>query len=246
MGTIQGLTRKGQTYFFVNPKGGRMTEIIDVNAREILDSRGNPTVEVDVFLAGGAVAFSVAMTTLATFLSPVLTPLLVEWLGGVFLRIPFWPMMKTILLTVVLVMALMILAGLEASLRVAREHTFRPAAWLRGLDPGVIGLSLGFGSGTLLWWAYSWMVHPATFVEDHLRKHIVMMFRPALQAPFKVSEKPFVHKIRKLADARICQVRIREVRQSKGAVKIHRLGFVYAGFNHLIFGLLYKNIISRI
>ena len=32
-----------------------MTEIIDVNAREILDSRGNPTVEVDVFLAGGAV-----------------------------------------------------------------------------------------------------------------------------------------------------------------------------------------------
>ena len=32
-----------------------MTEIIDVNAREILDSRGNPTVEVDIFLAGGAV-----------------------------------------------------------------------------------------------------------------------------------------------------------------------------------------------
>ena len=32
-----------------------MTEIIDVKAREILDSRGNPTVEVDVFLACGAV-----------------------------------------------------------------------------------------------------------------------------------------------------------------------------------------------
>jgi enolase len=31
-----------------------MTEIIDVNAREILDSRGNPTVEVDVLLASGA------------------------------------------------------------------------------------------------------------------------------------------------------------------------------------------------
>ncbi len=36
-------------------KGGCMTEIIDVNAREILDSRGNPTVEVDIFLASGAV-----------------------------------------------------------------------------------------------------------------------------------------------------------------------------------------------
>ena len=32
-----------------------MTEIIDVTAREILDSRGNPTVEVDVMLASGAV-----------------------------------------------------------------------------------------------------------------------------------------------------------------------------------------------
>jgi enolase len=31
-----------------------MTEIIDVKAREILDSRGNPTIEVDVFLASGA------------------------------------------------------------------------------------------------------------------------------------------------------------------------------------------------
>src|SRR5713226_6797639 len=32
-----------------------MSTISDIQAREILDSRGNPTVEVDVFLAGGAV-----------------------------------------------------------------------------------------------------------------------------------------------------------------------------------------------
>ncbi|MBI4884376.1 MAG: phosphopyruvate hydratase [Actinobacteria bacterium] len=31
-----------------------MSEIVNVSAREILDSRGNPTVEVDVFLASGA------------------------------------------------------------------------------------------------------------------------------------------------------------------------------------------------
>ena len=31
-----------------------MTDIVDVYAREILDSRGNPTVEVDVTLACGA------------------------------------------------------------------------------------------------------------------------------------------------------------------------------------------------
>src|SRR6059036_3457697 len=32
-----------------------MSTIHDIQAREVLDSRGNPTVEVDVFLAGGAV-----------------------------------------------------------------------------------------------------------------------------------------------------------------------------------------------
>jgi enolase len=31
-----------------------MTEIIGIVAREILDSRGNPTVEVDVMLADGS------------------------------------------------------------------------------------------------------------------------------------------------------------------------------------------------
>jgi enolase len=32
-----------------------MSTIVDIHAREILDSRGNPTVEVDVILAGGAI-----------------------------------------------------------------------------------------------------------------------------------------------------------------------------------------------
>ena len=32
-----------------------MTTIIDVNAREILDSRGNPTIEVDVELECGII-----------------------------------------------------------------------------------------------------------------------------------------------------------------------------------------------
>jgi enolase len=31
-----------------------MSAIIDITAREILDSRGNPTVEVDVLLEDGA------------------------------------------------------------------------------------------------------------------------------------------------------------------------------------------------
>ncbi len=57
---------------------------------------------VVVYLAGGALAYSIALTTVATLLSPLLTPTLVEWIGGALLPIPFWPMMKTILLIVVL------------------------------------------------------------------------------------------------------------------------------------------------
>jgi len=57
------------------------------------------------YLLGGAVAFSVAMTLLASTLSPLMTPLLVEWLGGAYMDIPFLPMMKTIILIVVLPLA---------------------------------------------------------------------------------------------------------------------------------------------
>jgi BASS family bile acid:Na+ symporter len=60
---------------------------------------------VITYLAGGAVAFSIAMTMVATMLSPLLTPLLVELLGGKFLEIPFWPMMQTIIYTVALPLA---------------------------------------------------------------------------------------------------------------------------------------------
>lgn len=60
---------------------------------------------VIVYLAGGAVAFSVALTTFATCLSPLVTPSLVKILGGVFLPIPFWPMMRTIIGTVVIPLA---------------------------------------------------------------------------------------------------------------------------------------------
>jgi len=57
---------------------------------------------VIVYLAGGALAFSIALTTLATMLSPLLTPFLVQQLGGAFLPVEFLPLMKTILLTVLL------------------------------------------------------------------------------------------------------------------------------------------------
>ena len=44
------------------------------------------------FLAGADVAYSVSLTTVSTFLSPVLTPLLTLFLAKTYLDVPFWSM----------------------------------------------------------------------------------------------------------------------------------------------------------
>ncbi len=82
---------------------------------------------VIVYLAGGATAYSVSLTTVATFLSPLLTPALVKWLGGAFLSIPFWPMMKTILLIVVLPLAAGMLLRRLLGARLALARALAPA-----------------------------------------------------------------------------------------------------------------------
>ena len=88
---------------------------------------------VVVFLAGGAVAYSVAVTTLATFLAPLLTPWLVQTLGGHFLPIPFWPMMQTILLTVVVPLG----AGM-----LARPRLGRARRWAEEAAPAVAAVAI--------------------------------------------------------------------------------------------------------
>jgi len=88
---------------------------------------------VITYLLGGAVAFSIAMTLLATLLSPLLTPLMVEWLGGVLLPIPFWPMMQTIILTVVLPL----LAGM-----LVRRQLPRLRSYYDWLAPEVAALAI--------------------------------------------------------------------------------------------------------
>lgn len=88
---------------------------------------------VMVYLAGGAVAFSVAMTTVATFLSPLLTPLLVETLGGELLHIPFWPMMETIVLIVVLPLGTGMLLG---------KYLGRYLETARSISPAVAAIAI--------------------------------------------------------------------------------------------------------
>lgn len=88
---------------------------------------------VIVYLAGGAVAFSVTLTTVATFLSPMLTPWLVKWLGGAILPIEVMPLMKTILLTVLLPLALGILI---------QPYLGRHLQQVRAYAPGVAAMAI--------------------------------------------------------------------------------------------------------
>ena len=43
-----------------------LTEIVEVHARQVIDSRGNPTVEADVSLAGGAVGRAIVPSGAST------------------------------------------------------------------------------------------------------------------------------------------------------------------------------------
>ena len=88
---------------------------------------------VIVFLAGGAIAFSVTLTTVATLLSPLITPLLVKLLGGAILPVEFWPLTLTILKTVLLPLAL----GLSIQKYLGRF--LNPA---RSMAPGVAALAI--------------------------------------------------------------------------------------------------------
>ena len=88
---------------------------------------------VIVYLAGGAVAFSVTLTTVATLLSPLMTPLLVKWLGGEILPVEFWPLTITIIKIVLLplMLGLMVQTRLGRNLQLARSFA-----------PGIAALSI--------------------------------------------------------------------------------------------------------
>ena len=92
---------------------------------------------VIVYLAGGAVAYSVALTMIATILSPLATPLLVQWLGGAYMHIPFFPMMKTIIITVVIPLFLGMLLH-----RLLRRKQGRYLPLAEGTAPAIAAISI--------------------------------------------------------------------------------------------------------
>lgn len=82
---------------------------------------GGVSSNVMTYLAGGNVALSVTMTAFSTLLSPVLTPLAMQWLAGRFVPIDAWAMMTSILQMIILP----IVAGLVFN-RVLRNQAWMP------------------------------------------------------------------------------------------------------------------------
>lgn len=63
---------------------------------------GGVASNVMTYLAGGNVALSVTMTAVSTLLSPLLTPLAMQWLAGRFVPIDAWAMMISIVQMIIL------------------------------------------------------------------------------------------------------------------------------------------------
>lgn len=90
---------------------------------------------VIVYLAAGALAFSITLTFIATLLAPVVTPSLVKWLGSAYFEIPFWQLMLTI--TKILVIPLLL--GI-----ICRRQFIKPGhmVWLEAIAPAMGALAI--------------------------------------------------------------------------------------------------------
>jgi len=82
---------------------------------------GGVASNVMTYLAGGNVALSVTMTAFSTLLSPILTPLAMQWLAGRFVPIDAWAMMISILKMIIIPIA----AGLVFN-RLLRDQRWMP------------------------------------------------------------------------------------------------------------------------
>ena len=90
---------------------------------------------VIVYLAGGALAFSITLTFIATMLAPILTPTLVQWLGSAYFEIPFWGLMLTI--TKILVIPLLLGMVFKRLLLKPRQQE-----WTQAIAPAMGSLAI--------------------------------------------------------------------------------------------------------
>lgn len=90
---------------------------------------------VIVYLAGGALAFSITLTFIATLIAPVLTPALVDLLGSAYFKIDFFGLMWTI--TKILVIPLLLGMVVRRSL-IKQQHM----PWVGAFAPAMGAIAI--------------------------------------------------------------------------------------------------------
>lgn len=90
---------------------------------------------VIVYLAGGALAFSITLTFIATLLAPVLTPLLVDWLGSAYFKINFFALM----LTIIKILVIPLLLGMFIRKWLVKEQHMD---WVKAIAPAMGALAI--------------------------------------------------------------------------------------------------------
>jgi len=90
---------------------------------------------VIVYLAGGALAFSITLTFIATLLAPVFTPLLVQWLGSAYFEIPFWGLM----LTIIKILVIPLLLGMFVRRMFIKQ---RHLQWVHAIAPAMGAIAI--------------------------------------------------------------------------------------------------------
>ncbi|MCW8963742.1 MAG: bile acid:sodium symporter, partial [Gammaproteobacteria bacterium] len=90
---------------------------------------------VIVYLAGGALAFSITLTFFATLLAPVLTPMLVQWLGSAYFEIPFWGLM----LTIFKILVIPLLLGMLVRRTLIRQQHM---VWVQAVAPAMGAIAI--------------------------------------------------------------------------------------------------------
>ncbi|GAB3475557.1 bile acid:sodium symporter family protein [Amycolatopsis cihanbeyliensis] len=116
---------------------------------------GGTASNVVVYLGRGDVALSVTLTSVSTLLAPLLTPLLVLWLGGSTLPVDPWALFRSILEIVLVPIVAGVLVRLLAGRFVRRVLPYLPLVSVSGIVvvvAAVVGVNadVAAGSGVLL------------------------------------------------------------------------------------------------
>lgn len=136
-------------------------------------------------IAGGEVALSLAMATIDTIISPLLTPSLMQWFAGKFIEIAFWPLFLNIIYVVFIPLFLGVFLQWKWSEKVKVVTPYTSILSMLALF--VVVLSVVSSAQSSL--QQNLELLPVMFVAVFLQVSIPMFLGYFLSKAFKLAEK---------------------------------------------------------